>query len=121
MNADVFVDTNILLYTIDEDAASASKRQRSQQLLLTGALGMVGPGSSRVFCQRGQPEVTVYRCAEQAVACGKTLPRNPGGPDPALPSVSLFRRLRRRVKALVAAREKTRKNNGGTLSQDNLS
>ena len=52
MNADVFVDTNILLYTIDEDAASASKRQRSQQLLLTGALGMVGPGSSRVFCQR---------------------------------------------------------------------
>ena len=36
MNADVFVDTNILLYTIDEDAAAASKRQRSQQLLLTG-------------------------------------------------------------------------------------
>src|SRR5438445_11846710 len=39
MNADVFVDTNILLYTIDEDAASASKRQRSQQLLLTERWG----------------------------------------------------------------------------------
>src|SRR5437879_1359658 len=38
MNADVFVDTNILLYTIDEDAAAASKRQRSQQLLLTGKI-----------------------------------------------------------------------------------
>ena len=26
MNADVFVDTNVLLYTIDEDPASARKR-----------------------------------------------------------------------------------------------
>jgi hypothetical protein len=30
MNAEVFVDTNVLLYTIDEDAASAAKRQRAQ-------------------------------------------------------------------------------------------
>ncbi len=29
MNADVFIDTNVLLYTIDEDPASASKRQRA--------------------------------------------------------------------------------------------
>ena len=35
MNADVFVDTNILLYTIDEDPASAGKRQRTQQLPLS--------------------------------------------------------------------------------------
>jgi hypothetical protein len=34
MNADVFVDTNVLLYSIDEDPASALKRQRSQQILL---------------------------------------------------------------------------------------
>lgn len=39
MNADVFVDTNILLYAIDEDPASASKRQRAQQLLLSERWG----------------------------------------------------------------------------------
>ena len=39
MNADVFIDTNILLYTIDEDPASAAKRQRAQQLLLSERWG----------------------------------------------------------------------------------
>jgi predicted nucleic acid-binding protein len=39
MNADVFVDTNVLLYTIDEDPASAAKRQRAQQLLLSERWG----------------------------------------------------------------------------------
>ena len=39
MNAEVFIDTNILLYTIDEDPASASKRGRAQQLLLSEPWG----------------------------------------------------------------------------------
>jgi predicted nucleic acid-binding protein len=39
MNAEVFVDTNILLYTIDEDPASAPKRQKAQQLLLSEPWG----------------------------------------------------------------------------------
>src|SRR2546430_14765455 len=39
MNADVFIDTNVLLYTIDEDPASASKRQRAEQLLLSERWG----------------------------------------------------------------------------------
>ncbi len=39
MNAEVFVDTNVLLYTIDEDPASASKRQRAEQLLLSERWG----------------------------------------------------------------------------------
>lgn len=39
MNADVFVDTNVLLYTIDEDPASAPKRLRAQQLLLSHRWG----------------------------------------------------------------------------------
>jgi predicted nucleic acid-binding protein len=34
MTAAVFVDTNILLYSIDEDPASATKRARAEQLLL---------------------------------------------------------------------------------------
>lgn len=39
MNADVFLDTNVLLYTIDEDPASTSKRERAQQLLLSERWG----------------------------------------------------------------------------------
>jgi predicted nucleic acid-binding protein len=35
MNAEVFIDTNVFLYTVDEDPASTSKRQRAQQLLLS--------------------------------------------------------------------------------------
>jgi predicted nucleic acid-binding protein len=35
MIAEVFVDTNVLLYTIDEDPAANEKRQRAQQLILT--------------------------------------------------------------------------------------
>lgn len=30
MTADVFLDTNVLLYSIDEDPASAAKRLRAQ-------------------------------------------------------------------------------------------
>jgi predicted nucleic acid-binding protein len=39
MNADVFIDTNVLFYTIDEDPANAPKRQRAQQLLLSERWG----------------------------------------------------------------------------------
>jgi predicted nucleic acid-binding protein len=39
MNAEVFVDTNVFLYSIDEDPASALKRQRAQQLLLSEPWG----------------------------------------------------------------------------------
>jgi predicted nucleic acid-binding protein len=39
MNADVFVDTNVLLYSIDEEPANAAKRQRAQQLLLSERWG----------------------------------------------------------------------------------
>jgi len=39
MTADVLVDTNVLLYTIDEDPASAAKRLRAQQLILSERWG----------------------------------------------------------------------------------
>jgi predicted nucleic acid-binding protein len=39
MNAEVFVDTNILFYSIDEDPASVSKRQRAEELLLSERWG----------------------------------------------------------------------------------
>ena len=56
MNADVFVDTNILLYTIDEDAASASKRQRSQQLLLTERWGWSVQVAAEFFVNATSPK-----------------------------------------------------------------
>jgi predicted nucleic acid-binding protein len=39
MNADVFIDTNVLLYTIDEAPDSASKRLVAQELLLSQQWG----------------------------------------------------------------------------------
>ncbi|HEY2410685.1 MAG TPA: PIN domain-containing protein [Pirellulaceae bacterium] len=39
MTAEVFVDTNILLYSIDEDPAFLPKRESAQQLLLTQRWG----------------------------------------------------------------------------------
>jgi predicted nucleic acid-binding protein len=39
MSAEVFVDTNVLLYAIDEDPASAAKRDRAQKLLLSERWG----------------------------------------------------------------------------------
>ena len=39
MNAHSFIDTNVLLYTIDEDPGSSAKRQRAQQLLLSEKWG----------------------------------------------------------------------------------
>ena len=39
MTADAFIDTNILLYSIDEDPANATKRQLSQQILLSERWG----------------------------------------------------------------------------------
>lgn len=39
MIAEVFVDTNVLLYAIDEDPASFLKRDRARQLLLTERWG----------------------------------------------------------------------------------
>lgn len=39
MTADVFIDTNIFLYAIDEDPSSAPKRERARSLLLTESWG----------------------------------------------------------------------------------
>ena len=39
MTADVFIDTNIFLYTVDEDPASAPKRDRAREILLNEPWG----------------------------------------------------------------------------------
>jgi predicted nucleic acid-binding protein len=57
MNAEVFVDTDILLYTIDEDPASASKRQRAQQLLLSEPRGWSIQVASEFFVNAISPKL----------------------------------------------------------------
>ena len=56
MNADVFVDTNILLYTIDEDPASAGKRQRTQQLPLSERWGWSVQVAAEFFVNATSPK-----------------------------------------------------------------
>jgi len=56
MNAEVFVDTNILLYTIDEDPVSASKRARAQQLLLSELWGWSIQVAAEFFVNATSPK-----------------------------------------------------------------
>lgn len=49
MNVDVFIDTNVLLYSIDDDPANVAKRQRAQQLLLTEKWGWSVQVASEFF------------------------------------------------------------------------
>jgi len=72
MNADVFVDRNILLYTIDEDAAAASKRQRSQQLLLTERWGWSVQVAAEFFVNATSPKRPFRLASADAAALLET-------------------------------------------------
>src|SRR5262245_20303973 len=67
MNAEVFVDTNILLYTIDEDPASASKRQLAQQLLLSERWGWSVQVAAEFFVNATSPK-RPFKLATSAAA-----------------------------------------------------
>jgi predicted nucleic acid-binding protein len=56
MNAEVFVDTNVLLYTIDEDPASSEKRERAQQLLLSEQWGWSIQVAAEFFVNATSPK-----------------------------------------------------------------
>jgi len=55
MNAEVFVDTNVLLYTIDEEPASNEKRERAQRLLLTERWGWSVQVAAEFFANAVSP------------------------------------------------------------------
>src|SRR5438128_9117365 len=55
MNADVFLDTNVLLYSIDEDPANAAKRQRAQQVLLSERWGWSVQVAAEFFVNATSP------------------------------------------------------------------
>ena len=56
MNAEVFVDTNILLYAIDDDPASGAKRDRARQLLLAERWGWSVQVAAEFFVNATSPK-----------------------------------------------------------------
>ena len=56
MNAEVFVDTNILLYSIDDDPASAAKRELAQKLLLSERWGWSVQVAAEFFVNATSPK-----------------------------------------------------------------
>lgn len=56
MIAEAFVDTNVLLYTIDEDPASAPKRLRAQHLLLSERWGWSVQVAAEFFVNATSPK-----------------------------------------------------------------
>ncbi len=56
MNADVFIDTNVLLYSIDEDQASLHKRDRARELLLTERWGWSVQVAAEFFVNATSPK-----------------------------------------------------------------
>jgi predicted nucleic acid-binding protein len=68
MNADVFVDTNLLLYAIDDDPAAASKRQRARQVLLTERWGWSVQVAAEFFVNATSPKRPFRLAAADAAA-----------------------------------------------------
>ena len=56
MTAVVFVDTNVLLYSIDDDAANVAKRDRARQLLLTEPWGWSVQVAAEFFVNATSPK-----------------------------------------------------------------
>jgi predicted nucleic acid-binding protein len=72
MNAEVFVDTNVLLYTIDEDPASNEKRERARQLLLSERWGWSIQVAAEFFVNAVSPHRPFRLAAGDAAAFVET-------------------------------------------------
>ena len=68
MNAEVFVDTNVLLYTIDEDPTSVEKRRKAQQLLLAENWGWSVQVAAEFFVNATSPKRPFRLAAPDAAA-----------------------------------------------------
>jgi predicted nucleic acid-binding protein len=68
MNADVFVDTNIFLYAIDEDPASVAKRDAARSLLLSQRWGWSVQVAGEFFVNAISPKRPFRLTTSEAVA-----------------------------------------------------
>jgi predicted nucleic acid-binding protein len=64
----VFIDTNVLLYAIDDDPASAAKRVRAQSLLLSARWGWSVQVAGEFFVNATSPKRPFRLAAAEAAA-----------------------------------------------------
>ena len=72
MNAEVFVDTNVFLYSIDEDPASAAKRELARSLLLSERWGWSAQVAAEFFVNATSPKRTFRLASSDAAALLET-------------------------------------------------
>lgn len=72
MSVDVFVDTNVLLYSIDEDPANAAKRHRAQQVLLSERWGWSVQVAAEFYVNATSPKRPFKLAAASAAALVET-------------------------------------------------
>jgi predicted nucleic acid-binding protein len=72
MTADVFIDTNVLLYSVDDDPANAAKRQRAQQVLLAERWGWSVQVAAEFFVNATSAKRPFKLAAAVAVALVET-------------------------------------------------
>jgi predicted nucleic acid-binding protein len=72
MTVEAFVDTNILLYSIDEDPSSQTKREQSQNLLLTESWGWSTQVAAEFFVNATSPKRPFRLASADAAALLET-------------------------------------------------
>src|SRR5438445_11314777 len=96
MTADLFVDSNVFLYTIDEDPASALKRQRAQQILLTDNWGWSVQVAAEFFVNATSPKRPFRLPSAEAAAFVETwlaYPTLPITPDLMRAAIDVHQRI----------------------------
>ena len=96
MNAEVFVDTNILLYAIDEDIASAAKRDLAQQLLLRERWGWSVQVAAEFFVNATSPKRPFRLASTDAANLVETwfaYPTLPSSPDLVRDAITIHQRF----------------------------
>jgi predicted nucleic acid-binding protein len=96
LNAEVFVDTNVFLYTIDEEPASAAKRARAQQLLLSERWGWSVQVAAEFFVNATSPKRQFRLASADAAALVEAwfaFPTNPLTADVVRAALGLHQRF----------------------------
>ena len=96
MNAEVFVDTNIFLYAIDDDPAAAAKCDRARMLLLTEHWGWSVQVAAEFFVNATSPKRPFRLSSTDAAAFVETwlaYPTLPVTPDLVRDAMNIHQRF----------------------------
>ena len=72
MNAEVFVDTNVFLYSVDDEPASAAKRELARNLLLSERWGWSAQVAAEFYVNATSPKRTFRLPSAGAAALVET-------------------------------------------------